>query len=596
MAQPTFCGTITEARVAARERRERKPQPWVVRKLPVAITLGIMEYVGYVYAGRFAVRLKHGGRRAEGIGLLVGWMVLCYCLLFLFLPSFLNPDEFSVIFTPPGTATDYVPKSSQPLFQPATRTQAEWDEYDRWRELDRQADNSNSHHPDADVDVSSFDFQSDTRMRLADTVYAIGSANADAQMPTPPPAAQRKSSGRGRWGRSDSNDQRRNENDATNGNTTGNGTITNGNTSGTARLPARARTTAPLLPPNRYCARCEIVKPHRAHHCRACGTCILKYDHHCPWIGQCVGARNHKFFINFLLATVFFTCYTLVSLIVFNTGGRWRVGREGGEGGVDAQEVVLVALGGRRYDARRTTLIRAPSAALFLLFTLPLGADHVRMVLSSQTTIKLTPPPLNSTKRRARRAHDAEWGALATEGNVWWVGSRRAAWEDVMGGSVWGWMWEACGFFGAEVVGEGVDESFWVKKEGVGAERASRFREQSKTFVRCASYRAAEVWLRARASSGELGESELYAVESEGFPARRAGGRWEFLREVERACVRLESWGRVSFTLQARCASYWAARVPIGAPLGDGLHYVPNPRFDASGRWRRRSEWPVDAR
>ncbi|KAJ7832302.1 hypothetical protein B0H13DRAFT_2371010 [Mycena leptocephala] len=36
--------------------------------------------------------------------------------------------------------------------------------------------------------------------------------------------------------------------------------------------------------------------------------------------------------------------------------------------------------------------------------------------------------------------------------------------------------------------------------------------------------------------------------------------------------------------------------LPIGAPLGDGLHYVPNPRFDADGQWRRRSEWPAELR
>ncbi|KAJ7123716.1 hypothetical protein C8R44DRAFT_980967 [Mycena epipterygia] len=41
-------------------------------------------------------------------------------------------------------------------------------------------------------------------------------------------------------------------------------------------------TTAPLLPLYRWCARCAIVKPYRAHHCRVCGTCVLKFDHHCP--------------------------------------------------------------------------------------------------------------------------------------------------------------------------------------------------------------------------------------------------------------------------------------------------------------------------
>jgi hypothetical protein len=45
------------------------------------------------------------------------------------------------------------------------------------------------------------------------------------------------------------------------------------------RLPP---TTPVLLPEWRYCKTCEIVKPYRTHHCRACGTCVLRYDHHCP--------------------------------------------------------------------------------------------------------------------------------------------------------------------------------------------------------------------------------------------------------------------------------------------------------------------------
>jgi len=38
----------------------------------------------------------------------------------------------------------------------------------------------------------------------------------------------------------------------------------------------------------------------RAHHCRACGRCVLRMDHHCPWIGACVGYRNHGHFLRFL--------------------------------------------------------------------------------------------------------------------------------------------------------------------------------------------------------------------------------------------------------------------------------------------------------
>ncbi|WFD44847.1 protein S-acyltransferase [Malassezia psittaci] len=42
-------------------------------------------------------------------------------------------------------------------------------------------------------------------------------------------------------------------------------------------------------------------KPERAHHCKTCKMCVLKFDHHCPWINQCVGLGNERYFILFML-------------------------------------------------------------------------------------------------------------------------------------------------------------------------------------------------------------------------------------------------------------------------------------------------------
>ena len=39
----------------------------------------------------------------------------------------------------------------------------------------------------------------------------------------------------------------------------------------------RPTTTPVLLPEYRYCSRCQIVKPSRTHHCRACGTVSYVY-------------------------------------------------------------------------------------------------------------------------------------------------------------------------------------------------------------------------------------------------------------------------------------------------------------------------------
>ncbi|XP_050430966.1 palmitoyltransferase ZDHHC20-A-like [Adelges cooleyi] len=51
----------------------------------------------------------------------------------------------------------------------------------------------------------------------------------------------------------------------------------------------------------RYCDRCKIVKPDRAHHCTVCDKCVLKMDHHCPWINNCVSFSNYKYFILLLV-------------------------------------------------------------------------------------------------------------------------------------------------------------------------------------------------------------------------------------------------------------------------------------------------------
>lgn len=50
----------------------------------------------------------------------------------------------------------------------------------------------------------------------------------------------------------------------------------------------------------RFCEKCQVVKPDRAHHCSVCGVCILKMDHHCPWVNNCVSFTNYKFFLLFL--------------------------------------------------------------------------------------------------------------------------------------------------------------------------------------------------------------------------------------------------------------------------------------------------------
>lgn len=68
----------------------------------------------------------------------------------------------------------------------------------------------------------------------------------------------------------------------------------------------------------RHCKWCLKFKPDRCHHCRPCGTCVLKMDHHCPWVSNCIGFRNHKYFVLLVLYSTidcWFIVFTMLPTI-----------------------------------------------------------------------------------------------------------------------------------------------------------------------------------------------------------------------------------------------------------------------------------------
>lgn len=64
----------------------------------------------------------------------------------------------------------------------------------------------------------------------------------------------------------------------------------------------------------KYCFKCNIVRPERAHHCGVCNVCTLLYDHHCPWVGNCVAYNSHKFFVLFCLYVTIGTFFIAIRL------------------------------------------------------------------------------------------------------------------------------------------------------------------------------------------------------------------------------------------------------------------------------------------
>jgi len=72
----------------------------------------------------------------------------------------------------------------------------------------------------------------------------------------------------------------------------------------------------PTKPHMRFCQKCNVPKPERAHHCRVCDRCVLKMDHHCPWINNCVGHKNHKYFLLFLIYATLGISYLLVLIVI----------------------------------------------------------------------------------------------------------------------------------------------------------------------------------------------------------------------------------------------------------------------------------------
>lgn len=66
---------------------------------------------------------------------------------------------------------------------------------------------------------------------------------------------------------------------------------------------------------NRYCTKCNEVKPARAHHCTVCNRCVLMMDHHCPWVNNCMGMENYRYFLLFILYLLVGCAYATMTIV-----------------------------------------------------------------------------------------------------------------------------------------------------------------------------------------------------------------------------------------------------------------------------------------
>ncbi|KAI8460875.1 DHHC palmitoyltransferase-domain-containing protein [Phakopsora pachyrhizi] len=137
----------------------------------------------------------------------------------------------------------------------------------------------------------------------------------------------------------------------------------------------------------RYCRKCRLVKPLRSHHCRHCGKCVLKMDHHCPWVGRCVGARNFKFFFNFLQWAFLYCSYVFATVLAVNIRNQTSSSSPSERLSLDGQHVSILVLSG-----------------LFMTFTISLLVTHFFLMSFNLSTIE----HMNLTRNKKREERRIE--------------------------------------------------------------------------------------------------------------------------------------------------------------------------------------------
>ncbi|KAH8401256.1 hypothetical protein KR009_004139 [Drosophila setifemur] len=137
----------------------------------------------------------------------------------------------------------------------------------------------------------------------------------------------------------------------------------------------------------RFCEKCKIIKPDRAHHCSVCSCCVLKMDHHCPWVNNCVNFYNYKYFVLFLGYALVYCLYvaftTLHDFVQF-----WKVGAYENNG--YSEQGQLNGSGMGRFHILFLFFI----AIMFAISLVSLFGYHIYLVLVNRTTLESFRAPI----------------------------------------------------------------------------------------------------------------------------------------------------------------------------------------------------------
>ncbi|KAI5122661.1 hypothetical protein M0805_007921 [Coniferiporia weirii] len=145
-----FAGFSEQVKLRRKQRaRSNKPRPWIERKFVVAFVIGMAGYAWYVYIARFCLpMIRRDADAMGGRGMGVAFLVV-FCLLgLMFWWSYLK-----LVLTPPGFARDSVEKSSAPQANAPRRRRRSAPTPSRFRDYD-DSDSASDNWDSADDEIA----------------------------------------------------------------------------------------------------------------------------------------------------------------------------------------------------------------------------------------------------------------------------------------------------------------------------------------------------------------------------------------------------------------------------------------------------------